>query len=64
MSTSDQKLYTDFWKYIHCHFASDWMALTQELKVIYLISERKGSTTKELVSLNVGEQKPLTKTAL
>ena len=63
MSTSDQKLYIDFWKYLHYHFVSDWMVLTQDLQVIYLISQRKGSSTKELVSLNV-EQKLLTKTAL
>ena len=61
MSASDQK-YTEFRKYLHYHFASDWMTLTQDLKAIK-ISQRKDFTTKEFESLNVGEQKLLTKTS-
>ena len=34
MSTSDKKWYTEFWKYLYYHFASDWMVLTQDLKAI------------------------------
>ena len=34
MSTSDQNLYTEFWKYLLYHFASDWVVLTQDLKAI------------------------------
>ena len=46
MSASDQK-YTEFWKYLHYHFAFDWMTLTQDLKAIK-ISQRKDFTTKRV----------------
>ena len=34
MSESNQKLYTEFWKYLHYYIVSDWMVLTQDLKAI------------------------------
>ena len=40
------------------------MILTQDSKAIEIIRVNKGSTTKEFPSLNVGEQKILTKTPL
>ena len=47
-------------------FAFDWMVLTQDLKAIQIITQRKGqgSTTKQLSSLDVGEQKLLAKTPI
>ena len=51
MSTSDQKLYTEF---SFCAF--DGILLTQDLKAIQIISQKKGSTTKEFPSLHVGEK--------
>ena len=42
--------------YLHYHFAFDWMILTQDLKAIQIISQRKGSKTKAFPSLNVREK--------
>ena len=47
MSTSDEKLYTLNFDYLHYHFAFDWMILTHDLKAIQVISQRKGHERKE-----------------